>query len=136
MAAWLDRGPENLRLLWDSAHYYPYGANYPDGDVTDGIERFADDIAYVHLKDVDPPADFTAHVESLTAAEFHLDNVINYFRAFTDLGDGVLDLAGVHDALAAVGYDGHVTIEIEDEKADPLVHAKQNLDYWRSLEAE
>ena len=130
---WLDRTPDNVKLLWDTAHHYPYGEHYPEGDVTDGVERFADDIAYVHLKDVAPPTEFTSHRDSLTEGDFHLDDVMNYFRSFTDLGDGTIDFGGVREALTAVGYDGHYTIEIENRISKPLVHAKENFDYWQSL---
>lgn len=127
---WLDRGPDNLRLLYDTAHYFPYG------DPIEGLERFADDIAYVHVKDVDPPAEFDAHTAALTTGEFHLDDVINYFRAFTDLWDGDIDFTAVATTLEEVGYVGHVTIEIENETELPLVHAKRNLDHWRSITAD
>ncbi|RQH02656.1 sugar phosphate isomerase/epimerase family protein [Natrarchaeobius oligotrophus] len=128
---WLDEGPDSLELLYDTAHYYPYG------DELEGIERFADDIAYVHLKDVDPGADFAEHTAALTSGEFHLDNVINYFRTFTDLGEGEIDFDAVARTLEDVGYDGHVTIEIENETERPLVHAKLNVDRWReSLAAQ
>ncbi|WP_266083163.1 sugar phosphate isomerase/epimerase family protein [Haladaptatus caseinilyticus] len=133
IAAWLKRSPSNLKLVWDTAHHYPYGRHYPSGDVTDGIERFADDIEYVHLKDVAPPADFDSHIEALSNAEFHLDNVINYFRAFTDLGEGRLDFGAVADTLDNIGFDGHITIEIENQTTDPLIHAKKNLDYWQDV---
>lgn len=124
---WLDRAPEELELLYDTAHYYPYG------DPLEGIRRFADDIAYVHVKDVDPPSEFSAHTDALSSGEFHLDNVINYFRAFTDLWGGDIDFAAVADTLGAVEYDGHVTIEIENETELPLVHAKRNFDHWNSV---
>jgi inosose dehydratase len=115
---------DGLGLLWDTAHHYPYGDHYPEGDVTDGIEEFADDIEYVHLKDVDPPGNFAAVRDNLTGGDFHLDNVINYFRSFTDLGEGVLEFEDVYETLEAAGYDGHYTIEIENLTEDPLVHAK------------
>ncbi|MFB6081680.1 MAG: sugar phosphate isomerase/epimerase family protein [Halanaeroarchaeum sp.] len=129
---YLDVVPE-AELIFDTAHYYPYGANYPDGDVTDGIERFADDIAYVHLKDVAPGTDFAHHRDGLSAGDFHLDNVINYFRTFTDLGEGILDFEAVYDALEDVGYDGHYTVEIENQTMKTLLHAKENYDYWTAL---
>lgn len=128
--AWLKRCPENLGLLWDSAHEYPYGENAFSEDVTDGIERFADDIEYVHLKDVNPMADFADHIEALSSGTFNLANVALFYYAFTDLGDGVIDFEGVADALSEIGYDGHVTIEIEKQTTDTLVHAKRNIDYW------
>ena len=123
----------DLDLLLDTAHYYPYGDNYPSGDVTDAVDRFADDVAYVHLKDVDPVKDFTDNRDALSAGDFHLDNVINYFRSFTDLGAGLIDFAGFYEALQAAGYDGHYTIEIENRTELPLVHAKENYDYWREV---
>jgi inosose dehydratase len=124
---------DGLELLFDTAHWYPYGDNFPKGDVTDGIERFADDLAYVHLKDVDPIKEFAANRDALSEPKPHLDNVINYFRSFTDLGNGTIDFEGVQEALTGVGYDGHYTIEIEDQISKPLVHAKENFDYWQSL---
>jgi inosose dehydratase len=125
---------EGLQLLFDTAHWYPYGGSFPEGDVTDAVDRFGDDIAYVHLKDVAPIADFAENRDALSAPQPYLDNVINYFRAFTDLGDGVVDFEGVRAALEA-GYDGHYTVEIENRTGKPLVHAKDNRDYWRSLES-
>ncbi|WP_435349150.1 TIM barrel protein [Haloarchaeobius sp. HRN-SO-5] len=123
----------DLELLFDTAHYYPYGDNFPAGDVTDGIERFADDIAYVHLKDVDPVKDFALNRDALTEGDFHLDNVINYFRSFTDLGKGIIDFNAVYEALEDVGFDGHYTIEIENQTELPLVHAKENYDFWQDV---
>jgi len=124
---------DGLELLFDTAHWYPYGENYPEGDVTDGIERFADDIAYVHHKDVSPGTAFAENRDALSAPNPHLDNVINYFRTFTDLGDGTIDFGGAVAALEKHGYDGHHTIEIENQVEKPLVHAKENWDYWRDL---
>lgn len=124
---------EDLKLVFDTAHWYPYGDNFPDGDITDGVERFADDIAYVHLKDIAPTSSFAENRDALSGPMPHLDNVINYFRTFTDLGEGVIDFAGMLESLDAVGYDGHYTIEIENQLKDPLVHAKQNRDQWREL---
>lgn len=127
---WLERTPESVGLLFDTAHYYPYGEHYPEGDVSDGIERFADDIEYIHLKDVDPVAEFTRHRDALSTGEFHLDDVINYFRTFTDLGEGLIDFEAVVEALESVDYNGHFTVEIENQTERPLVHAKENFDYW------
>lgn len=124
---------DGLQLVFDTAHWYPYSDNFPEGDVTDGVERFADDIAYVHLKDVTSTASFAENRDALSEPGPHLDNIINYFRSFTDLGEGIIDFASTLDALDAAGYDGHYTIEIENQVKDPLVHAKRNVDYWREL---
>ncbi|MBX0296877.1 sugar phosphate isomerase/epimerase family protein [Haloarcula nitratireducens] len=124
---WLDEGPDNLQLLFDTAHYYAYG------DITDGIERFADDIAYVHLKDIDPPAEFQLHVDNLTAGKKDYDSIVNYIWAFTDLGEGIIDFSEVFETLDSVGYDGHTTIEIENQMDHPLVHAKKNIDHLEAV---
>lgn len=127
IAYWLENGSDEFELLFDTAHYYPYG------DVVEGIERFADDIAYVHLKDVNPSAEFDRHARALSDGTGHLDDVINYFRAFTDLGAGVLDFEAIYRALTDVGYSGHYTIEIENRTEPPLIHAKRNFDYWADI---
>lgn len=124
---WLDRGPDNLELLYDTAHYYPYG------DVVKGVHRFEDDIAYVHLKDIDPTVDFEDHVETLSAGKVQYDSLFVFLTSFVDLGEGVIDFAAVHDALGEIGYGGHVTIEMENERNDRLVHAKRNIDYWQEI---
>ncbi|WP_394743112.1 sugar phosphate isomerase/epimerase family protein [Natronococcus roseus] len=124
---WLEHSPENFELLFDTAHYYPYGS------VVKGIKRFADDIAYIHFKDVDPPAEFDDHATALSSESYHLDNVINYFRAFTDLGEGVLDFEDIYRTLRDIGYDGHITVEIENQTEPPLIHAKKNVDVLMAL---
>lgn len=66
------------------------------------IRACADRIRYVHIKDVD------------------LDT-----GQFVPLGQGALDLTGVMDALASIGYDGWVTVEL-DAWPDPGQAARQN----------
>jgi inosose dehydratase len=123
----LDRAPTELQLLFDTAHYYPYG------DPIRGINDFAEDIAYVHLKDINPSSSFQSHTAALTTGSFHLDDVINYFRAFTDLPDGEIDFGAVAQALRSIEYVGHVTVEIENKRDPRLLHAKRNLDHWRTV---
>jgi inosose dehydratase len=130
--AWLDRCPDNLGLLWDTAHEYPY-RGHPDGDVTAGIEQFADEIEYVHLKDVDPTPGYEDHIEALTSGTYNLANVALLYYSYTDLGDGKIDFTGVASALDDIGYDGHITIEMEKRTTDTLIHAKQNIDHWRDI---
>lgn len=122
---WLDEGPAELELLFDTGHYYAYG------DVADGIERFADDISYVHYKDIAPPSDFETHVTNLSAGKVDYDSIMTYFGAFTDLGEGVLDFTRITRALEDVGYDGHRTVEVDTVEGPTLVHAKRNLDFLR-----
>lgn len=136
ISRWLEDGPDDLQLLFDPAHHYAYGENYPDGDVSDGIEQFIDDIAYVHLKDINPPSDFDEHVANLTAGKVDYDSIVTYFGSFTDLGAGVLDFETMLETLDRLGYDGHLTVEMENQRAEPLVHAKQNMDAVRELRSQ
>lgn len=120
---WLDEGPPELELLFDTGHYYAYG------DVCEGIKRFADDIAYVHYKDINPPSDFRTHVTNLSSGKVDYDSIMTYFGAFNDLGDGVLDFAAISRTLDEVNYDGNRTVEVDTVQGPTLAHAKRNLDF-------
>jgi inosose dehydratase len=72
----------------------------------------------------------------VSEGKFRLDTVFLYYNAFTDLGEGVIDFAATHDALEEIGYDGHITIEIENQTKDPIAHAKENLDYWWEINGQ
>lgn len=124
---WLDRGPDNLRLHYDCAHYYAYG------DEVEAIERFADDIAYVHFKDIAPSSTFEDHAKALTGGSRNITHLVGFINAFTDLYDGEIDFEAVCRNLDKVGYDGPITIEIENRRELPLVHAKRNYDYLTQL---
>jgi inosose dehydratase len=126
---WLQEGPAELELLFDTGHYYAYGG------VAEGIERFADDIAYVHHKDIAPPSDFETHVANLSAGKVDYDSIMTYFGAFTDLGEGALDFGEITAALDDVDYDGHQTIEVDTVEGPTRTHAQQNLEFLREVAA-
>ena len=69
----------------DTAHLAAAG-----GDPAELIRRYADRISYVHLKD--------ARLEPL---------------AFVPVGQGDLDTRGILAALAEIGYDGWLTLELD-----------------------
>ncbi|MBI1361205.1 MAG: myo-inosose-2 dehydratase [Alphaproteobacteria bacterium] len=75
------------------------------------IRRHADRIAHVHCKDVRP--EVFERVES--GNQSFLDGVLA--GMFTVPGDGSLDFDAVMHALAAVGYDGWIVIEAEQDPA-------------------
>jgi len=111
-------------LLFDTAHYHLY-----DGCET-GIRRFANRIAHVHLKDVAPTvptAYFDSCVDDLAEPHPSLDSVATVYRSFTDLGEGKIDLEAVAGAMSAVGYDGTVTVEVEDGCRSPAEHVRSNV---------
>lgn len=122
---WLNDGPDDLELLFDTGHYYAYG------DIVEGVRRFAEDIAYVHYKDIAPPSNFETHVTNLSAGKVDYDSILTYFGAFTDLGEGVLDFTSITRALNDISYDGHRTVEVDTVDGSTFVHAKRNLDFLR-----
>lgn len=71
-------------------------------DPAELIRTHGDSLRYVHIKDVNPAT-----------------------GEFVPLGDGVLDLRSVMDALAEVGYDGWVTVEL-DAWPNPAEGARRN----------
>jgi inosose dehydratase len=93
--------PELVPLCLDVGHCIVGG-----GDPVVAIRRYGPRIAHVHLKDV--------AAEPLTRLR---DGTISGFtdalraRIFTELGDGVLDVAGVLDALDDLDYRGWLMVE-------------------------
>jgi inosose dehydratase len=89
----------------DTAHLVAGG-----GDPVDLVRRYADRIVYVHLKD-------------FTAEPF----------AFLPLGRGDLDFAAILDELDAAGYDGWITVELDEYDGAPLEAARLSREYLSSL---
>jgi inosose dehydratase len=90
----------DLDVCVDSGHFA-----YAGIDPAPAITRYADRIGHVHLKDVRPEVLGRVAREELdfwTAIEAGI---------FCPLGEGVVDLAAVLDALDAAAYDGYATIE-------------------------
>jgi inosose dehydratase len=89
----------------DTAHLAAAG-----GDPADLIRRYADRISYVHLKD--------AKLDPLS---------------FVPLGEGDLDVAAIVGALQDVGFDGWVTLELDDFVGPARDAARIGRDALRSL---
>jgi inosose dehydratase len=90
----------DLDVCVDSGHFA-----YAGIDPAPAIGRYADRIGHIHLKDVRPEVLGRVDREGLdfwTAIEAGI---------FCPLGEGVVDLAAVLDALAVAAYDGYATIE-------------------------
>jgi inosose dehydratase len=79
------------------------------GDPVALVREHRDRIPYVHLKDLD------AH------------------GTFVPLGDGILDVAGVVDALRETDYDGWITVETDGWPGDPGEGARRSLATLREL---
>ena len=113
---WLEEGPEEFELLFDTGHYYAYG------DVTEGIECFAAAVVYVHYT---PPSDSESHLANPSAGKADYDSIMTYVGAFTDLGEGALDFEDITAALGDVGYDGHRPVEVDTVDGSTRTHAQQ-----------
>ena len=90
----------SVGLTLDSGHLLLAG-----GDPLEGLDRWRDRINHIHIKDVD--------ASILPRAGRGPDALRRLWegRAFTALGDGDLDVAGLMDRIVAGGYDGYLVVE-------------------------
>lgn len=91
----------SIGLCADVAHLAAGG-----GDPVAIIDKYADRLDYVHLKDFDPAS-----------------------GTFMPLGEGVLDMAGVVDAVARTGYSDWVGVELDGYPGDPADAAQRSFAY-------
>lgn len=124
--------PGLLGLVFDTAHHV-YGSGRPDdgGLAVAGLERFADRIRTVHLKDCSPAVAARARAEGW-----------DYPRAvraglYCELGEGSVDFAALLDALVARGYDDWLTVEqdVFPGMGTPFESARRNRRYLAALGA-
>lgn len=121
--------PELVGLVFDTGHYaFGAGATEPD-EVLAGMDRFADRIWYVHLKDCD-----------LNVAQRSRAEKWGYFKAlqhaiFCELGQGFVDFSGVLTWLQQHNYQGWVTVEqdILPGMGAPKESAWRNRQYLKQI---
>lgn len=94
----------SIGLCADVAHIAAGG-----GDPEAVIRRYADRLAYVHLKDLDATS-----------------------QAFMPLGEGDLDLTGIIDAVVAAGYDDWITVELDGYTGDQSAAAARSLRFLQA----
>lgn len=128
-AAEIDRMMENtdpdlFGLLFDSGHLAYCGEDYMDV-----LKKYAGRVRHVHLKDIRPEVISEVKAKDLS----FLDGV--RMGAFTVPGDGALDFKPIFDVLEAVGYEGYVLVEAEQDpaKANPLEYAIKARRYIREV---
>jgi inosose dehydratase len=93
--------PDRVGFCLDVGHYIVGG-----GDPAAAIGELGERVRHVHLKDVDP--DVLAGLRDRTIEDF--EAAIRR-RLFTELGNGLLDLGGVIDALEQRAFDGWLMVE-------------------------
>lgn len=94
----------SIRLCADVAHLAAGG-----GDPVAIIDRYADRLGYVHLKDYDPRT-----------------------GGFVPLGEGLVDMDGVVDAVVRSGYSDWVGVELDGYPGDPSHAAGRSFSYLAS----
>jgi inosose dehydratase len=94
-------GASSIGLCADVAHLAAGG-----GDPVAIIDKYAERLAYVHLKDYDSDT-----------------------GGFVPLGEGTLDMAGIVNAVVRSGYNGWVGVELDGYSGDPAHAAGRNFEY-------
>lgn len=106
--------PELFGLLFDCGHLAYCGEDYMSV-----LNKYADRIRHVHLKDIRPEKVEQVNREHLS----FLQGV--RLGTFTVPGDGVIDFKPIFDVLEKTGYEGYVLVEAEQDPAiaNPLEYA-------------
>ncbi|MDA7428999.1 myo-inosose-2 dehydratase [Primorskyibacter aestuariivivens] len=124
---WLMEGSsEDLTLLYDTGHLHFAGA-----DPLAVLDKWGHRVSHVHVKDVRQPV-----LDRIRAGDgSFLDAVAG--GAFTVPGDpeGCIDFAAVINRLKAMGYDGWIVVEAEQDpaKAPPYEYSKLGYDHLVKL---
>jgi len=111
-------GP-SVRLLLDTGHL-----TFAGGDPVAVAGRHAGRVAHVHCKDIRQGVLARVGADDVSFLDAVLEGV------FTVPGDGCVDYPAVLRPLAAVGYDGWLVVEAEQDpaKAHPLTCARMGFD--------
>jgi inosose dehydratase len=106
--------PSLVGLCLDTGH-----SHYAGIDPVDLYERHAGRVGYIHLKDIDEARLASALSRRLSFQDAVGDGV------FCPLGEGMVDLPRLRDALHAHGYDGWLTVE-QDRLGETSRTAKED----------
>ena len=103
-----------VSLLFDTGHFKYCGA-----DPLKMVQKYADRIKHVHLKDIRPEVVEKVKKEDLSFLEGVRQGT------FTIPGDGCIDFEPVFRVLEENGYEGYMVVEAEQDpaKANPLEYA-------------
>lgn len=123
--------PERLGIVFDTGHYV-HGTGSEQCDLVAALDRFAERIWYIHMKDLEP------HV-----ARRSREQEWDYFTAmrnglYPELGKGVVDFPALLHWLAKRDYTGFVLVEqdVLPGMGTPKESARRNREYIRSIERD
>jgi inosose dehydratase len=113
--------PIGVDLCFDTGHYA-----FGGGDSLHFVERFADKIGYLHLKDVDKSVLKEAQRDHL--------GFLNALRKFIfcELGQGMVDVPAIVSRLQSSGYTGWIIVEQDTCQGDPTETAARNRKYLQT----
>ena len=123
---WLMEGSDPaLTLLYDTGHLHFAGA-----DPLAVLDKWGDRVHHVHYKDVRQPVLDWVHAEDRS----FLDGVAAGVYSVPGDPEGCIDFQAVTDKLLAIGYDGWIVVEAEQDpaKADPFEYSKIGFDYIKA----
>lgn len=100
--------PEVLGLTVDTAHVTAAGM-----DAIEVITTYRDRLGYLHFKDLTPTDADDPEVFPILRGDEALP-------IFCELGLGTVDLLGVLGTLDDIGYDGWLTVEIDQSTSTPI----------------
>jgi len=94
-------------------------------DPAEVISDYADRVVYMHIKDLTPEEKRRASVDVTTGTEA--------LPIFCELGQGVVDLVGVVNALRKSNYRGWITVELDETTRTPRESAELSLKYLKEV---
>ena len=118
-----DLDPDRIGLCVDTGH-----SLFADIDPAALIDRYADRVRYLHLKDLD-----RGRLQLVRNQALDFDAAVQA-GVFVPLGHGNVDFAGVRAALMRVGYAGMASVEQDadpDNPGDPATNAASSLAFLR-----
>lgn len=126
-----DTDADLLGLVFDTGHFV-YGSGRPDPDrqaAVEGLARFWDRVAYVHLKDCEPSVAAGAREQRLDLSQAVRGGL------FCELGKGSIDVGSVLAFLNERDYDGWVTVEqdVLPGMGTPAASARRNREFLAGL---
>jgi inosose dehydratase len=99
--------PRHVFFAPDTAHLSSAGI-----DVAQMLRRYGERVAYMHLKDLTP--------DNPDAQTFPILSGNEALPIFCELGLGTIDFDPIIAAIDEIGYDGWLTVEIDQSTSTPI----------------